>query len=122
MSANTIAAFEQDLAAYAGDSLQFDVDVFTDEAKTQPYDLTAFDEIELQIRVKRTETGTPLVQDDLLGGLQVVNTNKLRVNVSGDKMKALAAKTYEYDVEGRNTSDTKTIMQGKITITGDVVR
>jgi hypothetical protein len=119
---STISAFNQDFTAYAGDNWQFDADIFTDENLTTPYDLTAFDEIEIQIRLRRTETGLPLVQDDLNGGLQVVDTNTLRVNVAGSKMEVLGPRVYQYDVEGRSATETKTIMQGSVTITGDVVR
>jgi hypothetical protein len=122
MTQSTISAFNQDFTAYAGDNWQFDADIFSDANLTTPYDLSTFDEIELQVRTNRTETGTPLVQDDLTGGLQVVSTNTLRVNVDGTKMEALEARTYQYDIEGRNATETKTIMQGTVKITGDVVR
>ena len=70
MTLSTISAFNQDFTAYAGDNWQFDADIFTDENLTTPYDLTAFDEIEIQIRLRRTETGLPLVSLHTFASLQ----------------------------------------------------
>lgn len=119
---STIAAVEQDFRAYSGDNWQFDATFYTDSDKTIPADLTLYTEIELQIRASRAETGTPLVTADLTSGLQVVSGNILRVNVPGSKMEAVDKKTFQYDIEGRSATETKTLIQGQLQMQSDVVR